>query len=127
MRIYFDTTDTADELLTPCLKDTAIAKSSEYIESLALGLGVSVPRIISPTPFIVSELAEAYALMETAKKESMMNTDGQADGADAYELKRRVYAAEVERLEGQITADVLTGGSSVKRRVFPGSVPLYRS
>ena len=127
-RVYFDVDDVDDELLKEYLQQyDGIAKSTRYIEDLAAGLGVSPEEIIDPVPFKVAELAECYALMETAKKKSMMNGSGGEDGADAYELKRRVYAAEVSRLEAQITADTLTGGQSVRRRTFPGSIPLYRS
>jgi hypothetical protein len=125
-RVYFDVGGVDDELLKDSLTPEAIDKSSRYIEDLAYGLGVEVRDIVDPVPFKVSELAEDYALMETAKKKSMMNSNGATEGADAYELKRRVYAREVSELEGQITADMLEGTDSVKRRTFPGSVPIYR-
>ena len=125
-RIYFDTAGVDDELLKEIITSEAVAKSTSYIEDLAAGLNVAVEDIAQPTPFKVVELAECYALMETAKKKSMMNSNGNNDGADAYELKRRVYAAEVDRLEAQITAETLTGGKSAARRTFPGSIPIYR-
>lgn len=126
MRIYFDKDLIDDEMLKDCVTDKHIQKSSAYVEDLAESLGVGVDSIIEPTPFKIQELAEAYALMETAKKQSMMNTSGTVEGADAYELKRRVYAAEVDNLTDQITADTFTGGKSAKKRTFPMSVSVYR-
>lgn len=126
MRAYFDTANIDDEMLRDCVSEEHIRRSSAYIEDVAESMGVTPERILRPTPFKIQRLAEAYALMETAKKQSMMNTNSSVEGADAYELKRRVYAAEVERLEGQITADTFTGGLSARRRAFPMSVPLYR-
>lgn len=126
MRIYFDADTIDDEMLKDSVTEKQIYKTSQYIEDLAESLNVDAENILEPTPFKVAELAEAYALMETAKKQSMMNTNGAVEGADAYELKRRVYASEVSRLEAQITAETFTGGQSASRRTFPMSVKVYR-
>lgn len=126
MRIYFDADTIDDEMLKDSVTEKQIYKTSHYIEDLAESLNVDASDILDPTPFKVAELAEAYVLMETAKKQSMMNTNGAVEGADAYELKRRVYADEVNRLEMQITADTFTGGLSATRRIFPASVNMYR-
>ncbi|WP_110955208.1 hypothetical protein [Anaerosinus massiliensis] len=126
MRIYFDKNLIDDELLKECVTPTHIAKSTAYVEDLANSLGVGAGSIVEPAPFKIQQLAEAYALMEAAKKQSMMNTSGTVEGADAYELKRRVYAAEVDDLTDQITADTFTGGKSAKKRAFPMSVSVYR-
>jgi len=125
-RVYFDAATVDDEMLKDCILQKHIAKSSKYIEDLAESLNVDIDEILDPTPFKIGELAESYALMETSKKQSMMNTTGTAEGADSYELKRRVYASEVNRLEAQITADTFTGGKSASRRTFPMSAPVYR-
>jgi hypothetical protein len=126
MRIYFDADTIDDEMLKDSVTEKQIYKTSQYIEDLAESLNVDAENILKPTPFKVAELAEAYVLMETAKKQSMMNTNGAVEGADAYELKRRVYASEVSRLEAQITAETFTGGQSASRRTFPMSVKVYR-
>lgn len=125
-RVYFDAHRIDDSLLKNIVTKGHIAKSSQYIEDLAYSLGVRADAIQKPAPFIVRELAEAYALMEAAEKKAMMNTDARHEGADAYELKRRVYAEKVKNLRAQITARTLTGGQSAKQRAFPMSVPLYR-
>lgn len=124
--VYFDTDLIDDEMLKDSVTEKHIAKSSAYIEDLAKSLGVDIEDIADPTPFKIQEIAEAYALMETATKQSMMNTEGTANGADSFELKRRVYAAKIASLESQITADTFTGGKSAKKRTFPMSVPMYR-
>lgn len=126
MRIYFDADSIDDEMLKGSVTEKQIYKASQYIEDFAESLNVDPADILDPTPFKVAELAEAYALHETAKKQSMMNTSGAVEGADAFELKRRVYADEVSRLEAQITADTFTGGLSATRRKFPMSVKVYR-
>lgn len=126
MRIYFDTTLIDDEMLKDCVTDKSIGKSSAFVEDLAKSLAVEVEEISTPTPFKIQELAEAYALMETAKKQSMMNTDGTAGGADAYELKRRVYSMVIDDLLEQITADTFTGGKSATKRAFPMTIAMHR-
>lgn len=128
MRIYFDVSVVDDEILKDLITDRQVELSSEFIEDTALGLGVLPEAIKDPTPFKIRQLAEAYALMEIAKKQSIMCSGSMSSeaGADAYELKRRVYAAEVNELLKQITADTFTGGKSSPKRAFPMSVPLYR-
>ncbi|MBP2629887.1 MAG: hypothetical protein H6Q70_515 [Firmicutes bacterium] len=131
-RIYFDTTLIDDSMLKTYVTETHIKKSTNYIEDLATSLGVAIANIANPTPFKIAELAEAYALMETAKKKSMMNTNGQIEGADAFELKRRVYAKQVDSLTNQITATTFTGplvdahGNAITSLSFPISMVIRR-
>ena len=124
MRCYFDINNIDDSLLKKEIKSNQIAKTNQYIEDLARSLGVG--SIVEPTPFKIQQLAEAYLLMEVAKNKSMMNTSGSVEGADAYELKRRVFADEVDSLIVQITADTFTAGKSAKKNTFPMSIPFRR-
>jgi hypothetical protein len=131
-RVYFDTTLIDDSMLKSVVSATHIKKSTNYIEDLAASLGVAIEKILSPTPFKIAELAEAYTLMEAAKKKSMMNTNGQIEGADAFELKRRVYASQVDTLTNQITAVTFTGplldvnGNAAVNLSFPISMTVRR-
>lgn len=127
MRIYFNKTDLTDELLGDKVTDLDIAQSSKYVEAFALTLGVSADSIARPTPFMVSELAKYYALVKTALRMTMMVASENGAGPDAYELKRRIYADAINKLEKQITAQTLMGKSAAPHRKFPSSVPLYRN
>lgn len=122
---YFATEDIRDLLLKNLIKPEDVAESTAYIDDIALRLGVNPGRIPSPAPFQVKTLAMCYALMLTALNASRMNGDGSDDGADAYEMKRRVYARRVAELESQMTAQTLLGGGSAGRK-FPVTVPLRR-
>ncbi len=122
---YFEASEIRDKLLQKLVKQEDIEESTAYIDDIALRLGVMPARIPSPAPYQVRTLAMCYALMTTAQNETRMNSDGGEDGADAYELKRRVYAKRVAELEAQITAQTLLGGGSAGKK-FPVSIQLGR-
>nr|WP_092074949.1 hypothetical protein [Dendrosporobacter quercicolus]NSL49575.1 hypothetical protein [Dendrosporobacter quercicolus DSM 1736]SDN23345.1 hypothetical protein SAMN04488502_11531 [Dendrosporobacter quercicolus] len=122
---YFDTTEIRDKLLVKLIKPEDIQESTDYIDDIALRLGVNPGRIPVPAPYQVRTLAMCYALMTAAQNETRMNSDGGEDGADSYELKRRIYAKRVAELEDQITAETLLGGGSASKK-FPVSIPLRR-
>lgn len=100
-----------DELLQDLVTNEDIAATHEFIEDFSWSKGVD-PIEISNThvPYKLKQLAINYTYMTVANNKSIMNNKAQ-DGADAYDLKRKVYAAEVERLKNEITAPVLLGHS----------------
>jgi hypothetical protein len=122
---YFALGDVRDELLKELITDADIAESTAYIDDIAMRLGVRPERIPEPPPFQIKSLAMSYALMLTALNASMNNGNGGENEADAYELKRRVYAKRVAELEAQVTVQTLLGGGSSGRK-FPVAVPLRR-
>ena len=97
-RIYFNPDDVVDALLAKKITDRILIKSSLYIEDMALNFGVQKEEIADPVPFKIARLAMVYALMMTALENSRMASDGSQDGADAYELKRRVFAEELKQI-----------------------------
>lgn len=122
---YFEIDEIRDELLKNKINQKDINDAGNFVEDLALSFGIRAEEILDPAPFKIRMLAVNYALMTCAKNLSVMNLKG-ADGDDAYALKYKIYAKEVERLEGQICADTFTGGRPLKKRTFPVAVPLYR-
>lgn len=122
---YFDITEVRDELLKQLITEHDVAESTSYIDDIAIRLGVRPERIAVPVPFQVKMLAQAYSLMITALNASMNNGAGGENEADAYELKRRVYAKRVAELEAQITVSTLLGGGSSGNK-FPVSIPMRR-
>lgn len=126
MRIYLDKTKLHDELLAECVTDDEIEQTGRYLEDLALGLGVAAAKIVNPLPYRVYRLCECYCFMLTAWKQSRMNDQGSENGYDAYALKYREYKSLVAEYEALVTAEMLTGESSIKRRTFPSSIPIYR-
>jgi len=122
---YFETTDIRDKLLKGSLTEDDIAESTDYINDLAKRLDVAPELIPVPAPFMVKTLAICYALMTAALNASRNNGGGGENEADAWELKRRVYAKRVAELESQVTARTLLGGGSQKQK-FPISIPIGR-
>lgn len=122
---YFEITEIRDKLLLKLVKPEDVTESTAYIDDIAIRLGVTPGDIPIPAPFAVKTLAMCYALMTAALNASMNNGAGGENEADAYELKRRVYAKRVLELESQITAQTLLGGGSVRKK-FPVSIPLAR-
>lgn len=125
-RIYFDTDDVVDALLGKKITDRVLVKSSLYIEDLAMNFGVRPECIAHPVPFKIARLAMCYALMTTALESSRMASNGEQDGADAYELKRRVFAAEIKDIEEQLSADTFTNGQSAISAVCPMTIHVLR-
>ncbi|WP_371366294.1 hypothetical protein SRRS_07170 [Sporomusa rhizae] len=125
MIAYFDPFEVRDKLLKGLIKQEDIADSTQYIEDLALRLDVDPARIPVPAPYQIKMLAMCYALMSIALNASMNNGAGGENEADAYELKRRIYAKRVAELESQVTAKTLLGGGSQKMK-YPVSIPLGR-
>jgi hypothetical protein len=122
---YFELADIRDSLLQKLVRPEDVEESAAYIDDIALRLGVNPGRIPSPAPFQVKTLAMCYALMLTAQNASRMNSDGGEDGADAYEMKRRIYAKRVAELEAQVTPQTLLGGGSAGKKI-PVSIPMKR-
>ncbi|WP_371374388.1 hypothetical protein [Sporomusa aerivorans] len=122
---YFNKEDVRDELLKRQLKPEDIDESTAYIDDIAARLRVDPAMIPNPAPYAVRTLAMSYALMQAALNASMNNGNGGENAADAYELKRRVYAARVTELEGEINAQTLLGRGSQKSK-FPLSISMQR-
>jgi hypothetical protein len=122
---YFDPEEIRDKLLQKLVKPEDVEESTDYIDDIAMRFGVDPGRIASPAPYQVRTLAMCYTLMITAQNETRMNSDGGEDGADAYEMKRRIYAKRVAELEAQVTAQTLLGGGSAGKKI-PVSIPMKR-
>lgn len=120
---YFEKEEIRDQLLADMLTEEDIADADNYIDDLAQSLNVEPRDIVIPTPYKVKQLAMSYALMICARGGSIMNERG-ADGNDAYEIKRRVYQREIDRLTSAMTVQILTGQKS---NAAPGVITLERA
>ncbi len=123
---YFSLSEIRDELLKNLITEEDVVESTAYIDDIAIRLGVRPERIVTPAPFQVRTLAMNYALMLTALNASMNNGTGGENAADAYELKRQVYAKRVASLEEQVTALTLLGGGRSSKK-FPASTSVGRN
>lgn len=92
-----------DELLKTSVSNDDIAEADAYVNDLSWSVGIDPIRIPTEVPYKIKQLAIAYALMTAASNKSRMNQRGE-DGVDAYELKRKVFAAKVDNLTNYITA-----------------------
>jgi hypothetical protein len=123
--IYCSTDDIRDELLKELVTEDDLQEASSEIDDLARSLNVSPERIPNPAPNIVKKLTAALTLTITARNNSLMNTG--ADGEDAYEKKRQVWAKEVDRLSRLITPELLLGGKPPEKRRFPLMMEMKRA
>jgi len=104
--------DILDELITPLVTDGDLAETDLYLNDLAAALDVDVDLIASPLPYKVKKLAIAYTCQEIAKRKASGSAGSSykfQDSVDKFTTKLAIFQADVIRLEGQITADVLTG------------------
>ena len=107
-----------DELLSDMVTEQDIADTHEFVEDFSWSKGVDPLEIPNThVPYKVKQLAINYTYMMVAQNASIMNQKG-TDGADAYELKRKVYAAKVDALKDEITVPVLLGAGA-RESCFP--------
>lgn len=114
---YFNKdTDIRDDLLKTLVSDSDVAESTDYVDALAQSYGVNPACIATPVPFEIKTIAMTYALITCAENASMMAGDGGEDGADAYELKRRVLAKKLIEFEKRLRPETFTGGGTSAKR-----------
>ena len=125
-RIYFNSKMLDDALLKSYVTPQIIQESSQYVEAVALSLGVPASAIAEPTPFMVSQLGLFWAYMTAAWRKAQFSKGNNAD-QDSFALKFRTYKELLDELLGQITADTFTGGVSAKKRKFPSTLSISRN
>jgi len=107
--------DVRDDLLGPLVVSDDLAAVDAYLYDLAATLEVVATELPSTLPYRVKELLVAKCCEIVAKRKAGFSPGSYTgnDGADAYELKRRIYAADVKRLELLIDRKALTGQTPV--------------
>ena len=125
-RIYFDSKMLDDALLKQYVTPNIIQESSQYVESIAQGLGVPASAIATPTPFMVSQLALFWAYMTTAWRKAQFSVGKSADN-DSFSLKHKLFYNMLNDLLDRITADTFTNGQSAKKRTFPSTMEISRN
>lgn len=122
--IYEDMTFN-DELLGPNVQEIDLEKGEYWLYELANRLGVEKDDVIRS--FIVDELVTLYTYREVAmNKASSLAGQYSRNGEDSdfYSKKLRYINDRIAVVEGQITAEQLTG----KPNQYAGyrTIPLYR-
>ena len=125
-RIYFNVKMLDDALLKSYVTPQIIKESSQYVESIAQGLGVPASAIATPTPFMVSQLGLFWAYMTAAWRKASFSLGKSAD-EDSFSLKYRLFYQMLNDLLDRITADTFTNGQSAKKRVFPSTMEISRN
>lgn len=123
--VYIGTEDVEDDVLVSLIQESDTEYATSRINSIARSLGVSTDEIVTPLTDEVKELAVAIACERRAKL-SVGTATRSENGMDVYEVKRRTYAKDVERLTGQMTAALLTNDVTSKGDISY-TIELYRS
>lgn len=122
---YILAEDIEDEVLANLIQESDLDAADAKIKSIARALGVSEAEIADPLTDEVKELAVAIACERRAK--FSVGTATRSDqGMDVYEIKRRTYASDVQRLSGQMTAELLTNDVTSKGDISY-TIELFRS
>lgn len=122
---YILVEDVEDEVLASLIQESDLEAATNRIKSIARSLGVSEDEIAQPLTDEVKELAVAIACERRAK--FSVGTATRSDqGVDVYEVKRRAYAKDVERLTGQMTVQLLTNDVTSKGDLS-ATIELFRS
>ncbi|MGM9571730.1 MAG: hypothetical protein ACI3ZR_05855 [bacterium] len=117
--------DIQDIILKDLIQQSDIDEAVLYLQDLASSLKVN---IASPLPFKARQLLIAYTCMTRAKFQSSgvsSESYGQGTGYDSYELKRRIYSQEVDRITNEIEQNpsILSG---ITEEIGSVSIPLSR-
>ena len=122
---YILVEDIEDEVLAGLIQESDLDAATNRIKSIARALGVSEDEIVEPLTDEVKELAIAVACERRAK--FSVGTATRSDtGVDVYEIKRRAYAKDVEKLSGQMTVQLLTNDVT-SRGDLSYTIELFRS
>lgn len=121
---YINIDDIGDEVLVGLIQESDLEYASNRVISIARSLGVSESEIVVPLADEVKELAVVIACERRAKF-SVGTATRSDNGVDVYEMKRRAYAKDVERLSGQMTTQLLTGDVTSKGDLSY-TIELYR-
>lgn len=125
MMAYILVEDVEDEVLASLIQESDLEAATNRIKSIARSLGVSEDEIAQPLADEVKELAVAIACERRAK--FSVGTATRSDqGVDVYEIKRRAYAKDVERLSGQMTVELMTNDVTSKGDLSY-TIELFRS
>lgn len=130
-KLYFNPYNLDDALLRTYVTPAIIDESSQYVESIALGLGVSAKDIyIDATtglpPYMIQRLARIFSYMTAAYRKATFAKGGNVDN-DSFALKYRIYKALLDDLLSSITGDTFTNGISAKKRKFPAIIGMSRN
>ena len=120
--------DVEDELLSSMVNTTDCEAATAYVLKVARGLNVAIEEIpTDPVPLEVKDLAIAYACGRRAKLSSGVGGHLDASsGFDTYELKRRIYAKELQALTIDMTAAMMKGSVSTTSSDYAEGISLTR-
>ena len=120
---YITTDDIRDDLLLPLLVAADITEANSYLYNEAVRTGAKF--IQTPPTYQVKRLGVCKCLELVAGRKAMLSpkTMSSGDGIDAYELKRRAYAAERREIAAGLSARDFTGAIEAENP----SICLYRA
>lgn len=110
--IYCELTDINDTLLKKSMVQSDIDEGTAYVDAVVLGFGVTLK---FPAPYEIKQIAISYACMRRALY--LSGKPVQSD-VDAYELKRKAYAKDVQEWESKLTVELLTGAKQQQKSYF---------
>lgn len=127
MNTFIIPNDIEDELLRGIIQTSDLEAASKYILKVATALGVLAEEIpLEPVPQEVIDLCCAFACGRRAKFASGLGTKLDGNGVDEYEIKRRVYAKEVQTMTFELTPAMLRGSVSTVTADYDDTITLER-
>lgn len=125
---YIAVTDVKDVVLAPHVTTEYLEQLERYIQNLAKVLEVDIAKVPKPLTTFALDLAVAFVCLSIARDKSGVNPQQAGNGVelDVYMVKEKMWRKEFERLEGMVSAPVLTNGT-VTRGSFAHSVMIWRT
>jgi hypothetical protein len=124
---YLTMADVRDETLKNLVTDDYLALGDRYITTLCKRRGVTVSDVTKPLPDLARELLIAYTCMSIALDKMGVGSQQAGHGVelDIYMVKEKAWRREFERLEPQVTAEVLLDEADTPGE-FASSIMIFR-
>lgn len=128
MNTFIIPNDIEDELLKGIVQTSDLEAATKYVLKIATSWGITEEQIpIDPVPQEVIDICCAFACGRRAKFASGLGTKLDGNGVDEYEIKRRVYAKELQELTNTLTPAMLLGSvSTTTDDYLPDEISLER-
>jgi hypothetical protein len=126
---YCTATEVRDDQLQKLVSDTYLKDTDNYIQDVALRLGLTTADIKVPLTFTAKKLALAFLCKSIAQDKIGVNVQANGYGVevDLYKVKWTIWNKEFERLEPMVTAEVLTGDADTPPEFANTGIQVYRS
>ncbi len=106
---YIAADEIRDSLIGPEVMPEDLEETDSYLDAIATRFDEAVS---TPLAWQVKKLAIAFCCAAVCIRLTGQGGRVSADGADAWSNKLKIYRAEIERWESEVTAELISGDTT---------------